>query len=51
MFESLRFNRYIVECKYMCVIHINSDGIGFNRYIVECKSGSVYRGVAYEFWI
>ena len=33
----LRFNRYIVECKF--TIHISNIEmtIGFNRYIVECK--------------
>ena len=33
----LRFNRYIVECKYRYVgCHSNCER-GFNRYIVECK--------------
>ena len=39
--RSLRFNRYIVECK----LKVNGTKIiglrGFNRYIVECKYISV----------
>ena len=32
-----RFNRYIVECKYVRSKGKEFDGFSFNRYIVECK--------------
>ena len=33
----LRFNRYIVECKFALLERKSHRLIGFNRYIVECK--------------
>ena len=32
-----RFNRYIVECKYVYTSVVPSVNFRFNRYIVECK--------------
>ena len=32
-----RFNRYIVECKFVKDFYNGNDYYGFNRYIVECK--------------
>ena len=34
---ALRFNRYIVECKYISSPFETEKYIRFNRYIVECK--------------
>ena len=31
------FNRYIVECKFVHVMHVILFVCRFNRYIVECK--------------
>ena len=35
--NEMRFNRYIVECKYRIEAGDFGNGRGFNRYIVECK--------------
>ena len=39
--QRVRFNRYIVECKYNIVFTIRFTILRFNRYIVECKSALV----------
>ena len=33
----MRFNRYIVECKWLLQHRTDISRLSFNRYIVECK--------------
>ena len=37
IFVVLRFNRYMVECKYGLTFDLSDVQKSFNRYMVECK--------------
>ena len=37
MNRKMRFNRYIVECKFALNPNTSLNCLRFNRYIVECK--------------
>ena len=41
-YEVSSFNRYIVECKFVCNSYYASLSLSFNRYIVECKFSNIF---------
>ena len=48
-YEVSSFNRYIVECKFVCNSYYASLSLSFNRYIVECKCTNCCKDINFSY--